>query len=569
MCGIAFVLSRHCGSCESSHLILALRAALRRRGPDSDSVVACGTNSNLIASVLAMRGSASVPQPVTVGTLCVAFNGEIFGGPLASTRGDTSELAAALAAALDTAPWSADAAAAAVCAVAAKIIGPFSFLAYDASRDVLFAARDAQGRRSLLYSLPSHPSAPFVFSSVAPDDGGAETALDWAEVPPSGVYYLARKESGAAAPTVWEQAGEEDGSWRLALSPWPAGGAASQRLARSLVSESGGAGAVDGVAAGGPESTLLEALRAAVSVRVSEKAAALSRAHDASQETGARVAVLFSGGLDSAVLAALAADALPDGEPLDLLSICFLDGASPDRAAALDCAAELRASRPSRTFNFISIDASYSAARANAAAILRTLSPAATHLDFNLGVALSSVARGEGKLVGSGARVRSSARALISGLGADELLGGYVRHRTAFQRGGNAALVSELEADCARLWLRNCGRDDRAVAAQGKEARWPFLDENVCAVIAALPLSDIVDFSLPAGEGDKRILRNIARGLGIPRTAARVKRAMHFGSGVAKLSNKIAGRANADTLYVVDAHVNEESGSEPSEVFSR
>lgn len=555
MCGVAFVLSlSRCDSCATARLLLSLRTALRRRGPDSDDVISCGTQSHLIASVLAMRGAASAPQPVTIGSASLAFNGEIFGGPYASARGDTAALARALAAALDAAPRPVDAAAAAVCAVAAKIVGPFSFLVYDASRDALFAARDAQGRRSLLLSLPSHRGAPFAFSSVAPDDDGDGATLNWAEVPPSGVYFLARRTSGAeeAAPSVWEQAGEdgEDG-WRLALCPWPAAGAASQRAARSLVD--GANGVRENDIADGAESKLLDALRAAVAVRVSEETAALPRALDAVQETGARVAVLFSGGLDSAVLAALAADALPVGEPLDLLSLCFLDGASPDRAAALDSVAELRVSRPSRTFNFISIDASYSGARANAAAILRTLSPAATHLDFNLGVALGSAARGEGTLVGSGARVRSSARALISGLGADELLGGYVRHRTAFHRGGYADLAAELEADCARLWLRNCGRDDRAVAAEGKEARWPFLDEDVCAVIAALPLADIVDFSLPAGEGDKRVLRKIARGLGIPRSAARVKRAFHFGSGVAKLSNRMAGRANADTLYVIDA----------------
>lgn len=37
----------------------------------------------------------------------------------------------------------------------------------------------------------------------------------------------------------------------------------------------------------------------------------------------------------------------------------------------------------------------------------------------------------------------SPARVILSGLGADELLGGYSRHRTAFTRGWNA-LVDEV-----------------------------------------------------------------------------------------------------------------------------
>ena len=37
----------------------------------------------------------------------------------------------------------------------------------------------------------------------------------------------------------------------------------------------------------------------------------------------ARVGVLFSGGLDSAVIAALAREALPPEEPLDLINVAF------------------------------------------------------------------------------------------------------------------------------------------------------------------------------------------------------------------------------------------------------
>jgi hypothetical protein len=55
----------------------------------------------------------------------------------------------------------------------------------------------------------------------------------------------------------------------------------------------------------------------------------------------------------------------------------------------------------------------------------------------------------------------SSARVLLSGLGADELCGGYARYRTAFYRGGEAAARASMKADVDRIWLRNLGRDDR------------------------------------------------------------------------------------------------------------
>ncbi len=41
--------------------------------------------------------------------------------------------------------------------------------------------------------------------------------------------------------------------------------------------------------------------------------------------------VLFSGGVDSTLIAALAHRALPEHLPIDLASICFDNGQSPDR----------------------------------------------------------------------------------------------------------------------------------------------------------------------------------------------------------------------------------------------
>jgi hypothetical protein len=51
---------------------------------------------------------------------------------------------------------------------------------------------------------------------------------------------------------------------------------------------------------------------------------------------------------DSTLLAALAHRALPAGAPIDLASICFDGGASPDRAAARDALDELSAFAPDR-----------------------------------------------------------------------------------------------------------------------------------------------------------------------------------------------------------------------------
>jgi asparagine synthetase B (glutamine-hydrolysing) len=183
---------------------------------------------------------------------------------------------------------------------------------------------------------------------------------------------------------------------------------------------------------------------------------------------------------------------------------------------------------------------------------IRTLlSPKSTVMDVNIATALWFASRG--RAVGKEASNNTvydndslidndrSPRVLLLGMGADELMGGYGRHRKAYEIGGWEELKSELTMDQNRLWERNCGRDDRLCSDHGREARFPFLDAHVVRLLQETMANEdglICDFSLPPGVGDKRILRLVAERLGLEHASGLVKRAIQFGSRISHLSDK-------------------------------
>ena len=98
---------------------------------------------------------------------------------------------------------------------------------------------------------------------------------------------------------------------------------------------------------------------AAVERRVALSVADAPRGNGTSDPPDGRafIGVLFSGGVDSMLLAALAHRYVPPGRAVDLINVCFDGGRSPDRAAALDGAAELEALFPARAWRLVRVDA--------------------------------------------------------------------------------------------------------------------------------------------------------------------------------------------------------------------
>ncbi|KAL9098296.1 MAG: hypothetical protein Q9163_006022 [Psora crenata] len=363
--------------------------------------------------------------------------------------------------------------------------GPYAFVFYDSLNQRVFYGRDVLGRRSLMSRRCSEDS--IEITSVHAGPGGR----DWAEVGAGGLYVLdLALESAPPAPINQNEA-----------------------------------------------------------------------------EHRTRIAILFSGGLDCTVIARLVHDILPDQDEIDLVNVAFENPRTvqaiarssrvasditsayelcPDRITGRKSLAELECLCHSRKWRFVAVDVPYSETAAHRSEITTLLHPHNTEMDLSIGCALYFAARGIGavKDLNSEALIPycTPARVLLSGLGADELFGGYTRHAKAFDRGGYPTLVEELELDFQRLGRRNLGRDDRVISHWGKEVRYPYLDEGLVSWALSVPVWEKCDFGQTFGwkpklERDKKLLRLLAWTLGLRSPAAERKRAIQFGARTAKMES--------------------------------
>lgn len=71
-------------------------------------------------------------------------------------------------------------------------------------------------------------------------------------------------------------------------------------------------------------------------------------------------------------------------------------------------------------------------------------------------------------------------------MGADELFGGYTRHRAALKKNSWLGLHNILIEDWQNLPYRNLARDDRVISDHGRQLRTPYLDENLIQFVHSL-----------------------------------------------------------------------------------
>ncbi|KAJ8612611.1 hypothetical protein MRB53_037347 [Persea americana] len=529
MCGILVIISGY-------HVLLPSEqhlALIKRRGPDYYGnllLKGCGSRPYRVwisASVLSLRGQDVATQPLLHDSGCkLCWNGELwrYGGVAVAAESDGPFMLAALVQAAQSGQDHEDA----IVAVMNAVEGPCAFVFFDAIHDRLYFGRDPLGRRSLVWSAEGSAedgSQMIILASVADSSHSA-----WEELDTDHVHIL---DLTARPSRCQDEAAEmtRRGVRKRAYS--------TSKIVPSLNSNLPQDGVAQLCCTSPSVSRLEMLLRDSISLRINSIPRSSELEIRAAGETAtesvtacpvdvvvggkARVAVLFSGGLDCSVLTKLIDAALQPTEAIDLLNAAFYNPRihGPEPAAHADAErindairtvvltawtarkslAELQRLCPGRQFNLVTINVPYSEFQLHKDEIMTLMHPHRTEMDLSICAALYFAARGTGDIdsiidevelpTAQAQRSSSQASALMSSSAAtkDTRL-----HSTV---AGHAALIAELDLDLQRLGKRNLGRDDRVMSNWGREARYPFLDERVVNWAAHAPIWEKCGFGLP------------------------------------------------------------------------
>ncbi|ANB12582.1 putative asparagine synthase [Sugiyamaella lignohabitans] len=518
------------------------------RGPSSNNDLKCSSSNfdvKFFSSVLALR-SPYTAQPITGpdGHHIFQFNGELYNDELFG-EGESGNDAQYMYNLLTSGKKNR------IVDAIQKVRGEYAFTYYDELDHKIWFGRDCIGRRSLLYSYDQDLG--LIVTSVPPDqrilnnDRGTNVfyplLLSLKEVP-AGILFCLDLKVRRIIEMPWAY---------LNMKETPA-----LYYPYSMVSTK-----VDGK---GPDFEILaeNALLKVLSDSVSRRVKNIPEPKNVNLESLPHIAILFSGGLDCTLLALLVDKLLPSKCEVDLLNVSFENKRTgkgydtPDRVLGRRSWAELYESRDNKSepfrFRFVEINVSFDEMIQHRPKVQSLMWPKDTVMDLSIAIAFYFASRGQGScfqmVQGSGEPVlkheeyTSKAPVLLSGLGADELFGGYTRHTTRLRQQGYQSLSLELQLDFSRLHERNLGRDDRVCGNWGKELRYPFLDEKVVEWAMDCPLRlkvyhppfvNDVEIYDEVMMQTKYILRLLAKSHSLLSVSKEKKRAIQFGAKTAKM----------------------------------
>ena len=133
-------------------------------------------------------------------------------------------------------------------------------------------------------------------------------------------------------------------------------------------------------------------------------------------------------------------------------------------------------------------------------------------------------------------------RVMLTGQGADELFGGYSWYSKIVKKHGYEKIQGYLIEDIKLLYKETLEREDKITMSQSIELREPFLDTNLIDTVLRIdPRLNIQNNGNNYDNLGKRVHRKLAEKLGIPKEIAyRIKEAAQHGSGIHNTLNALA-----------------------------
>jgi len=145
-------------------------------------------------------------------------------------------------------------------------------------------------------------------------------------------------------------------------------------------------------------------------------------------------------------------------------------------------------------------------------------------------------------------------RVMLTGQGADELFGGYSWYANVAEKEGYRKLRRHMIEDLLLLYKETLEREDKITMAHSIELREPFLDPEVIRVALEIDLHLNVKGGLDTL--GKHVHRRLAQSLGIPKDIAyRVKEAAQHGSGIHDVVDAIARMRGFDDSSVPSSYL--------------
>jgi len=243
-----------------------------------------------------------------------------------------------------------------------------------------------------------------------------------------------------------------------------------------------------------------------------------------------RVGVLFSGGLDSSVIASVA--------KLLGLETCLYTAAFRDADRLLQAEETARMLELDLEVSLVSEDET-AEALGHAVWAAESSDPLQVSVAFPLDVAAQSA-------------VRAGETVLLSGSGADELFGGYARYTRILGESGEKELSERMYRDLLRLGETDLLRDGAIGESNRIRLHAPFLNLRLVDFALGLPLAFKV-----GGSGDslrKIILRESAKRLNMPaEVACSPKKAAQYSSGSQKALRRLAGNVDIRVQEYLDS----------------